>query len=223
MLSDEILNLVRGDWTDHNLQVLRHCKLQAEAFVNSKMEDYPLSHHRASVRGNMLWDSVDRFLEMACVNGLFDGITHCWIKYKGAEILTLRGHRTSLTAKHVLTRDDVLPDSENGYRTNNKVKNQMQFDMFSEYKEFDTEDGEPIHIVWQHGGRGDIFAYLKAYFTDGEPLTLSDNIMLLPDLQSAEESEFVLQPAVALKPAAVVAESTKSELFEIEAHDDGKP
>jgi hypothetical protein len=219
MQRDEILNLVHGEWTQHNLQVLRYCKMQAETFVGSRMEDYPITRHRASVRGNMLWDQIDQFLEIASNNGLFEGIEHCWIKHKGADILTLRGQKTSLTAKHVLTRDEVLPDSENGYRTNNKLKNQRCFDLF---REFETEDGDPIHIVWQHGGKGEIFAYLKAYFAESDPLTLSDDIMLLPDLESEEESEFVLQPSVALKTVVVTPESSMPEPLKLELQDDSQ-
>lgn len=220
MQRDEIVNLVRGEWTQHNQQVLRYCKMQAEAFVGSKMEDYPITRHRASVRGNMLWDQIDQCLEIASINGLFEGLNHCWIKHKGADILTLRGERTSLTAKHVLTRDEVLADSENGYRTNNKAKNQRCFDLF---KEFETEDGEPIHIVWQHGGKDEVFAFLKAYFAEGDPLTLSENIMLLPDLESAEESEFVLQPSVVLKTAVVAPEFSQPESLKLELQDDSQP
>lgn len=148
----------------------------------------------------MLWDQMDYFLERAALGGLFANITPHWVKYKGADILELRGKRTSLTAKHVLTRDEVLLDSQNGYRTNNKIQNQVNLELF---KDFDSEtDEDVLHVVLQHGGRGERFAHLKAYFANSVPLSLSGDIMLIPDLEKTEESETVSQPSVTLKEAA---------------------
>lgn len=197
MQPDEIINLAQSDWTPHNQQVLRYCKIEAEKFVAHRMEDYPPTHHFASVRGNMLWDQIDRFLELASMDRLFHGITHQLIKYRGAEILTLRGSRTCLTAKHVLSRDEILNDAEDSYRTNTRIRNQRNMELF---KEYDTDpENEPLHIVFQHGGREGLFAYLKAYFAGEHPLALSDDIMLLPEFEVAHDSEPVPPPAVTLK------------------------
>jgi citrate synthase len=67
---------------------------------------------------------LDYFLEDAAKKNLFEGITARWISFQGAPILELQGKYTSLTACHVLSRDEKPKDSENGYRKNNRAKNQ---------------------------------------------------------------------------------------------------
>jgi hypothetical protein len=203
MQTDDFVNLTNSDWPDHNLSVLKFCKEETDKAVAALMAEYPSTPHRPVVRGVFAWDRLDNFLEAAANQNLFKGITAHWIEFKGAPILELRGKYTSLTAKHVLTREEDIKDSKNGYRTNNKVKNQENMELFSEFETPESED-DLLHIVLQHGGRKDSFAFLKAYFVDSDPVSLTSDLMAMESLEIHPATELVAPPSVTLKdPAAI--------------------
>jgi hypothetical protein len=209
MQSDHFVNLTNQDWTNHNQQVLKYCKELADKAVLEHTADYPATRHLPVVKGVLRWDRMDYFLEMAAKNHLFDGIEACWTDFQGAPILELRGKFTSLTACHVLSRDDKPPESAKGYRKNNRARNQKNQELFKEFETHASED-EKLHLILRHGGREDNFAYLQIYLEDSDIPALSGNIMLLPSLDMTPETEFVLQPIVTLTAQPAVPASDNS-------------
>jgi hypothetical protein len=210
MQNDQFFNqLIKQDWTENNLQVLKYCKELADNAVqaHSNVSDYPFlaTPHLPVFKGVSRWVVLDYFLGAAVKNDLFVGITARWINFEGAPILELRGKYTSLTACHVLSRDEKPKDSKNGYRKNNQAKNQKNLELFTEFEAPVSED-DLLHIILLHGGSDDNFAYLRIYLEDSDIPTLTENIMLMPSLEMAPDAEFVLNPSVALKGKTPVAE-----------------
>jgi hypothetical protein len=204
MQNDDIFyqKLAEQDYTYHNLQVIKHCKEQAENAVLDRTADYPAKSRLATINGILRWDLLDHYLEQAANNQLFDGITAKWIKYEGAPILELHGKNTVLTAKHVLSKEEKITESENGYRKNNQAKNQKNQLLLKELQEPNSEDTKP-NIVLVHG---DGFAYLRILLDKSDVPELTTNIMLMPSLDAAPETEFVPQPMPVLNPKKVVSE-----------------
>jgi hypothetical protein len=139
-------------------------------------------------------------LDAAVKNHLFEGITSRWVNFQGAKILELRGKYTSLTACHVLSRDDDPKESDFGYRRNNRAKNQKNQELFKEF-EAPTSEDDFLNIVLQHGGRDDNFAFLRVYLEDSDIPCLTKNIMLMPSLEMTPETEIVPTPMLTLKKA----------------------
>ena len=209
MQNDDFLNLAKMDWTEHNRQAIKRCKEQADSAAiehNDKTENPLLDSPHYSVQvGVDRWAFLNKILYDSVVTShLFEGITAHWIDFNGAPILELRGKYTSLTAKHVLTRDEKISDSPNGYRQNKRANNQKNLELFKE-AEVPTSSEDLIHIVLQHGGQGDNFAFFRVYLEDGDVPDLFGNIMDMPSLKTAPEEEFVLKPVPTLKPTAVPA------------------
>ncbi len=204
MLNDDIVyqKLTQQDYTDHNLQVIKHCKEQAERAVSERTADYPAPTRIATINGVLRWDLFDHYLEQAAKNELFEGITAKWIRYEGAPILELHGKNTILTAKHVSSKDEKITESETSYRKNNQVKNQKNQLLLKELEEPDSEDTK-LCIVLLHG---DGFAHLRIFLENKDVPELTSNIMLLPALDAAPETEFVPQPMPVLNPRKVVSE-----------------
>jgi hypothetical protein len=224
MRNDYFVNLIQLDWTGHNLSVLKYCKDEAEKAVSAMLGDYQATKHHSTVRGVLLWDRLDHFFDMAAKSNLFHGITSHWIEFKGAQILELRGKYSSLTSKHVLTRDDDPDDSDKGYRENNRAKNQKNLELFKEYEAPDSD--KLFHIVFLHGGRNDNFGFLRIYLEDHDSPVLSENIMLIPSPEPILETEAVPVPTVTLKDTAPIADPISAhaatpELIPTEADDDG--
>jgi hypothetical protein len=209
MQNDHFVNRAKLDWTDHNLSVLQFCKNQADAaaLAQSNTSEFPLldTPHLPVVRGVLRWALLDAILANAAGNHLFEGITAIWIDYQGTPILELRGKYTSLTACHVLSRDEKPKDSENGYRKNNRAKNQKNQELFKEFEAPVSED-DLLHIILLHGGRNDDFAYLRIYLEDSDIPALTGNIMLMPSLEMAPDTELVLKPVVTLNEKPIVPE-----------------
>jgi len=200
MQNEHFVNLTKLDWTDHNLSILKFCKEEAYKAVLAHTADYPATPHLPVVRGVMGWDRLDYFLDTAAKNNLFEGITSRWVDFQGAPILELRGKYTSLTACHVLSRDDKPRESAYGYRKNNRAKNEKNQELFQEIEASVSED-ELLHIILLHGGRNDNFAYLRIYLEDSDIPALSENIMLMESPEMTPETESVPTPMPTLKEA----------------------
>ena len=205
MQNENFFNQTKLDWTDRNLSVIKDCLEQNERAVaaHTNLADYPLldTPLLQTVCGNLRWAMLKKILANAADNNLFDGITAHWIKFQGAPILELRGKYTSLTPCHVLGRDETPQESQNGYRKNNRAKNQVCMELFKEFEAPESEN-ELFHILLIHGGRNDSFAFLRAYIGDSYNPVLSNNIMLMPSLVTTLDAEPDSKPVVTLKQNA---------------------
>jgi hypothetical protein len=204
MQNDDIFypELVKQDYTDHNLRVVKHCIKQTRQAVLEQTADYPARHRIASIKGYLGWDLLDHFLDQAAINQLFEGITSKWITHEGAEMLELHGKNTILTAKHVETKDEEIADTENGYRKNAKINNQKNQLLLKELAEPISESVKPkIFLVHGHG-----FAYLRILLEKSDVPELTSNIMLMPDLDAASETEFVPEYKPEMLPQKVASE-----------------
>jgi hypothetical protein len=200
MQNDEIVNLTKQDWPIENQQVLRHCILRANESMFGFLEEYPAQERISTIRGILKWDLVDYHLAWAASKEIFDGITAGWEKYMGSKILQLTGKNSCVIAKHVWEADDDPIDSDQSFRKANREKNQL---LLSGFDEQVSHDGK-TRIVLVHGGFGEnAFAFLRIYFNDAAPIQITENIMLLPDLDSATAEEFVADPMPELKPSIV--------------------
>jgi hypothetical protein len=198
MQNDYFINLIKQDWPDQNLQILKYCKELAEKAVEERMADYPPTPHQPFIRGVMVWDRLDYYLDRAAKDHLFEGITSEWVPYQGAQILELRGKYSSVTACHVLSPDDAPKESDRGYRKNNRAKNQKNLELFKEYETPDSEE-EPYHVIFQHGSRDGDFGFLRIYLEDKDIPVITLNIMLMQSPEMTPDTELVLKPVVVLK------------------------
>jgi hypothetical protein len=204
MQNDEIINLAKQDWSQENQRVLRHCILQANESVFGFLVEYPARERISTIRGILKWDLLDHQLAAAASNEMFDGITADWEPYMGAKILQLTGENSCVVAKHVLEADDDPIDSDHSFRKASREMNQLLLAGFDEQV---PHDGKP-RLVLVHGGFGEsAFAFLRMYFDNAAPIQLTENIMQLPDLDSAIAEEFVADPMPELKPKTVEIES----------------
>jgi hypothetical protein len=204
MQNHDIVNLAKQDWPIENQQVLRHCILRANESMFGFLEEYPAQERISTIRGILKWDLLDHHLAAAASKEIFDGIAAVWEPYMGAKILQLTGKNSCVDAKHVWEADDDPIDSDQSFRKANREKNQL---LLSGFDENNSHDGKP-RIVLVHGGFGKgAFAFLRIYFENAEPIQLTENIMLLPDLAGAIAEEFVADPMPALKPIVVEKES----------------
>lgn len=168
------------------------------------LEDYPARERISTIRGILKWDLLDHHLAAAAAKELFDGITSVWEPYMGAKILQLIGENSRVDAKHVWEADDDPIDSDQSFRKRNREKNQL---LLSGFDETHSHDGK-TRIVLVHGGFGKgAFAFLRMYFDNANPIQLTENIMMLPDLDGAIAEEFVANPTTELKPSIVEKES----------------
>jgi hypothetical protein len=202
MQTQEFVNL---DWTNHNKAVIQYCILEARKAVAIHTADYPPTKHLPVIKGILLWDRLDYFLEAAANNELFEGITAKWITYEGAPILELRGKYTKLTACHVSHRDEDPKESKYGYRKNNRAKNEKNLELFKEFEASVSED-EKLNLILQHGEGDDNFAYLRMYLEASDIPVLSENIMLMEAIEMTPETEFVPEFKPVLKSPPVVSE-----------------
>src|SRR5947207_3195791 len=123
MQNDEIINLLRNDWTVHNQQVIKYCLGLANQSVLDRTADYTSVTRLSTIRGFLRWDLLDYHLDRAAQIGLFEGITSHWKEFKGAKILELVGQFSCLTACHILNQNDDPKESEYGHRKTNREKN----------------------------------------------------------------------------------------------------
>lgn len=210
MQTEHFVNLVQKDWTIHNLQVLKHCINSADADVLERTADYPPTKHHSVVQGIIRWDRLDHHLDMAAHSGLFEDITSRWVEYQGQPILELVGQYTCLTVCHILTRDDKPRESEYSYRKNNRAKNQKNPLLFKELDEPASDDDKP-QIVLVHGGLGnDRFAYLRIFLENSDIPDLTENLMLLPELEAMPNEEIVPTPMPELNKNLVAPKSEPS-------------
>lgn len=200
MQNDKIINLAKQDWPIETQQVLRHYILRSTESMFGFLADYPAKKRISTIRGIIKWDLLDHHLDMAAEKEMFVGITSSWEPYRGAKFLQLNGKNSCLIAKHVSDADDDPIDSEHSFRKANREKNQLLLTGFEENNSHDRK----ARIVLVHGGFGEnAFAFLKMYFKNSPPICLTENIMLLPDLDSAVAEEFIEEKPLELKPGAV--------------------
>lgn len=216
------LTEVKADWDLNNMLALRDLLKEANSYskdiTNPNTNPAFGTPNRAIIMGVIRWCITDYFLEQGCKTGRLKGITAHWRplitpkkKSKGApkrksagiHALELRGQHTSLIAFH-LHRQDEAPRSSK-LRNEKRLHNQMHpllpgFEVPSEYLE--QTEGALINLLLVHGDKDSEFAYLRAYYREndhGAFLPLSDNIMKLPSVVAASETEHIAKPDVRLK------------------------
>ncbi len=187
--TQQISILIRQDWTDSNLAVLKQVlgAAYSVADLNSRVgidERSVFSPNRKFVRGMSRWDSVNVHLADACERGLLEGITARWIPANGkkgsVQALELVGKNTTLTAHHLNELDDYPRVSQLRFcRWIENSKNQIL--MGSILEESAGPNSGLINVNLVHGDQDPDFAYLRVYV---DPINLADCLDVSPNIMS---------------------------------------
>jgi hypothetical protein len=207
MNNEFFLTKVTKDWPESKLSVLKEILEQAEDAVllrSDKIAD-PLfdTPNLPNYRGYIRWIIVSRMLEIAIQKNRLYGITSHWIPLGSGSVYAfeMRGQFTRVMPCHLLSK--TLAPRESIYRRDSRIVNQVNPSLkgFEQLETVSTES-DLLNILLVHGGRGEDFAYLRAYTSPIDRSIyreLSNNIMLLPTNVPTLDSESVSEPLVTLK------------------------
>ncbi len=206
MNTPNCLTKVQQDWCQRNLMALQTSLRETETAMLSRTDTVadPLlsSPNLANLRGYMRWAILPRIIENHISVGRYPGISGKWTSMGGVSIFEMEGDFTTITAFHLKHEDEVPRESV--FRKNKRRLNagpQLQLGLSDEPADDGAQEKARVHLTLVYGGREQEFAYLRAYFDEDNRSyyhKLSANIMTMPVLLDAMETELVEEPQIEL-------------------------